>query len=247
MAEGLRFRPERDRRSAWRTLGPMSLLFVLAALGLVLRATCRPDDAGVLVEVRGDVPRPGFHQLEEPTLAAAVAAAGGDPEGLPATPLHGGDQVVVGPGGAHVSPTSDPLLVGLPVDPNTADAGALASLPGVGPVAAESIVAERPYACMDDLTRVRGLGPSTVADLAPWLRLPATCPPADPVDLNTASAADLEALPGIGPVTAARIVVDRDERGPYRTLDELIRVDGIGPATVEGLRARARTSPPAPR
>ena len=53
--------------------------------------------------------------------------------------------------------------------------------------------------------------------------------------MNQATAAELERLPGIGPVTAARIVVDRAEHGPYPTLDDLRRVPGIGPATVENL------------
>ena len=49
-------------------------------------------------------------------------------------------------------------------------------------------------------------------------------------DLNTATAAELEQLPGVGPVLAARIVVDRDEHGPFDTLEALERVPGVGPA-----------------
>jgi competence ComEA-like helix-hairpin-helix protein len=59
------------------------------------------------------------------------------------------------------------------------------------------------------------------------------------VDLNSASAAELELLPGIGPVTASSIVQDRAENGPYRTLEELDRVSGIGPKTIERIRDRA--------
>lgn len=57
-----------------------------------------------------------------------------------------------------------------------------------------------------------------------------------PVDLNRASVADLAALPGIGERTAQRIVDDREAKGPFRTVDELDRVRGIGPRTVEKLR-----------
>ncbi len=50
------------------------------------------------------------------------------------------------------------------------------------------------------------------------------------VDLNTAGVADLDALPGIGPVLAQRIVDHRSEQGPFRSVEELDDVPGIGPA-----------------
>lgn len=56
------------------------------------------------------------------------------------------------------------------------------------------------------------------------------------VSINAADASALDALPGIGPVTAERIVADREASGPYATLDDLDRVSGIGPATIEALR-----------
>jgi competence protein ComEA len=49
------------------------------------------------------------------------------------------------------------------------------------------------------------------------------------VDLNSASAQELDALPGIGPVLAQRIVAHRDEQGPFRSVDQLDDVPGIGP------------------
>jgi competence ComEA-like helix-hairpin-helix protein len=57
------------------------------------------------------------------------------------------------------------------------------------------------------------------------------------VDINAATAAELEALPGIGPVLAARIIAHREANGPFARTDGLLAVDGIGPATYEGLRA----------
>ncbi len=56
------------------------------------------------------------------------------------------------------------------------------------------------------------------------------------VNLNTASAAELEALPGIGATKAAAIVSDREANGPYASVDDLSRVTGIGEKTVDGLR-----------
>lgn len=54
-------------------------------------------------------------------------------------------------------------------------------------------------------------------------------PPAAPVDVNTADSVALEALPGIGPALAHRILVDRAVRGGYASLADFGRVPGIGP------------------
>lgn len=56
------------------------------------------------------------------------------------------------------------------------------------------------------------------------------------ININRASASELEALPGVGPATADSIVRDRETNGPFASVDELTRVSGIGPATVEKLR-----------
>ena len=59
---------------------------------------------------------------------------------------------------------------------------------------------------------------------------------ATPVNLNTANAAQLDALPGVGPATAAAIISDRDEHGPFRSVNDLGRVRGIGDAKLDQLR-----------
>jgi len=53
------------------------------------------------------------------------------------------------------------------------------------------------------------------------------------VNINTASAAQLEALPGIGPALAGKIIEDRRRRGPFRRVEDLVRVPGIGPRTLK--------------
>jgi len=62
---------------------------------------------------------------------------------------------------------------------------------------------------------------------------------AGPVDLNRASAAELEALPGVGPATAAAIVAHREQHGPFATVDDLLDVRGIGEAKLEQIRPLA--------
>lgn len=57
------------------------------------------------------------------------------------------------------------------------------------------------------------------------------------LNLNTASAEELEALPGIGPALARSIVEYREEHGPFASVDELTAVSGIGEAKLEAIRA----------
>ncbi|MDZ7884822.1 MAG: ComEA family DNA-binding protein [Mycobacterium sp.] len=64
----------------------------------------------------------------------------------------------------------------------------------------------------------------------------ATAAPGAPVNLNTATPEDLDALPGVGPVTAAAIIAWREANGRFTSVDQLSEVDGIGPARLDKLR-----------
>ncbi len=161
---------------------------------------------------------------------------------------------------------SAPLAPGERLDPNIASEEELDRLPGIGPAAARAIVESRsadgPFADVGALTRVRGIGPATVERLAPLLTLErggggsrarragATTPrtagaassanqrAAGPIDLNGATAGELEQVRGIGPALAARIIARRDEVGGFARVEDLIEVRGIGPATLESMRGR---------
>ena len=65
---------------------------------------------------------------------------------------------------------------------------------------------------------------------------PAAGSPSAPVDLNSATAEQLDALPGIGPVTAQKIIDYRQAHGPFRSVDDLDAIPGIGPSRIENLR-----------
>ena len=58
-----------------------------------------------------------------------------------------------------------------------------------------------------------------------------------PIDVNAATPEDLAAVPGLSPRLAISVVADRMRKGPFKSLDDLTRVRGIGPARL----ARART------
>lgn len=66
------------------------------------------------------------------------------------------------------------------------------------------------------------------------------------VELNSASQADLESLPGIGPSRAQAILEYRERHGPFRRIEELRRIKGIGPKTVDALRDELTVTAPKP-
>jgi competence protein ComEA len=59
-----------------------------------------------------------------------------------------------------------------------------------------------------------------------------------PISLATATAAELDTIDGIGPVTAEDIINFREEHGGLSSVDQLDQISGIGPATMEALRER---------
>lgn len=68
-------------------------------------------------------------------------------------------------------------------------------------------------------------------------------PPPGPLDVNSATAAELEGLPGIGPVTAAAIVEHRERLGPFGSVESLGDVSGIGPVKLSRIEHLVTVSP----
>jgi competence ComEA-like helix-hairpin-helix protein len=61
-------------------------------------------------------------------------------------------------------------------------------------------------------------------------------PPAAPINLNTATSDELQQVPGIGPVTAEKILQMRKAYGPFKSVDDLRAIKGIGPKRLEKMR-----------
>ena len=140
------------------------------------------------------------------------------------------------------------------VDLDRAPAAELARLPKVGPALARTIVAYReahgPFGELSGLDPVPGIGPGLLAALAPHAAFSgrprprastlapggAQAGPGAPLDLNSATAGDLDRLPGIGPAKAQAIVAYRDSHGPFRSGADLAGVPGIGPALAARLQ-----------
>ncbi|MGE3808997.1 MAG: ComEA family DNA-binding protein [Gemmataceae bacterium] len=148
------------------------------------------------------------------------------------------------------------------IDLNRAERAELVQVPGLGEGLADRILerrAQRPFQKLDDLLAVPGIGPARLEKLRAFVFVgteaavgaafveiePRVDPelPAQPrIDINRASLKELDDLPGIGPKLAERIIKERQHQ-PFKSVDDLQRVDGIGPKTVEKLRARATVGP----
>ncbi len=147
------------------------------------------------------------------------------------------------------------------IDLNRADRAQLLQLPGVGAGLAGRIEEYRrrhgEFRSVDDLRRVGGVGPVLLERLRPlvWVKPPERedgeevpypsapaaperpgkkVPPAGRIDVNRATAAELQRLPGIGPKLAARIILAR-EKQPFRRVEDLQKVSGIKAKTLEKL------------
>ena len=193
--------------------------------------------AAVLVVGWTWVDRPRVEQVPpEPTGAASLTdqappAPSGTPAGTApgAAPTTGGEVVV-----SVVGQVARPGLVSLPAGSRVADALTAAGglLPDADPAAVnaaalltdgQQIAVGVPGAPVSAGARGSGAGNGSAGGLLP---------------LNSATVADLDALPGIGPVLAQRIVDHRSAHGPFTSVEQLDDVSGIGPAISAQLAER---------
>ena len=245
-SDGLSFRVQAPVRSPRSDQGPLIALLLVVLGGIALTRSLWEGQVpeGALVEVLGDVPRPGLHLVPLPaTVHAALAAAGLDDPPADTRPVPPGRRVRFDGRFAFVEPPSDPLLVGLPIDIDTAEASAFEAIPGVGAKSAARIVSDRlargSYRSIDDLGRVPGVTQAMVERIRPF----AVARGRAAIDPNTAPAERLQLLQGIGPVLAERIVEHRRVRGPFADVDALSGVPGVSVALVDRLREQLVVDP----
>ena len=137
-----------------------------------------------------------------------------------------------------------------PADLNTATEARLEELPGIGAVSAKKIIAGRPYKSVDELSK-SGIPAATIDKIKSLVTVAeskastkASKPSAadvktGPADLNTATEAQLEELPGIGAASAKKIIAGR----PYKSVDELSK-SGIPAATIDKIKSQVTLAKP---
>ena len=146
------------------------------------------------------------------------------------------------------------------INVNTADASSLQKVNRIGAVKAQAIIEHRtengPFQSLNDLTNVKGIGSATIENFRAagfcaeesegspeptehQNDSPSTAsesPDSNCTNVNTANASSLQSVSRIGAVKAQSIINYRSEFGPFQSLNDLARVKGIGPATVENFR-----------
>lgn len=150
------------------------------------------------------------------------------------------------------------------INVNTASQSQLETLPGIGPSKAAAIIEYRTtngaFAGLSQLDAVPGIGPATLQKITPLVvfdgdnspvvasesapsgeTIPQAADSAGAININTASQAELQSLPGIGPSKAVAIIQDRETNGTFAHCGQLTRVRGVGASTAANIATRCIT------
>lgn len=252
--------PARPPLLQWRTGGiALAVVLVVAAAWWAvtwLTAPAAPSAAPLVgTAVSGAASTGGLDGETGPAEVSVADAA----QGPGAASVHSGTpDADGGPSGAvrvHVvGEVARPGVVDLPAGARVADAvraaggatdGARTERINLAAPVADGQQVLVPDAQTDDAALAGGGPAATPAGLGAARATPGATGPADPagaatgdgrVDLNTADAATLETLPGVGPATAEKIIAHREVVGPFTGLQDLDAVPGIGPASLARLQ-----------
>lgn len=169
------------------------------------------------------------------TIASGDERADGAASAAPASPASPASAASTSPATivvAVVGQVVHPGLVTLPAGARVSDAISAAggALPGADLTTIN--IARK----LSDGEQIAVGIPSTAGGSATGAAQPDQGGAAQPVNLNSAGLADLDALPGIGPVLAQRIIDFREENGPFASVDELANVSGVGPSILEKIK-----------
>jgi competence protein ComEA len=178
------------------------------------------------------IDRPAVEHLPPAVTTAPVTTTpetGAVVDTSPRAAPSGGGTVVV----SVIGQVASPGLVTLPAGARVADALAAAGglLPGADPAAVNAA------ALLSDGQQIAVGVPGAAA---PATGSGGAAAPGGLLDLNSATVTDLDALPGIGPVLAQRIIDHRTAQGPFTSVEQLDDVSGIGPAIYADLAQRVR-------
>ena len=143
------------------------------------------------------------------------------------------------------------------IDINKADIETLSKLPGIGPVKSKAIVDYREkngeFKSLIELTNVKGIGKKTLVKLLPYLEMigdsaevttflssEETKPIMEKVNINTALFSELITLTGIGEGKANAIIEYRKTNGPFKSIEEIKNVKGIGEGIYQKIKDKIK-------
>lgn len=213
-------------RAGLERLSPRARVGVVSAVALVLAvAVWRFWPAAPAPEI-------AFDEVAE--AGEAEVSAAGSVETSEAAPV----SAVVHVAGAVLRPGVYSLPIGARVSDAVATAGGALGSAAADAVNLARIVADGERIYIPTQEEADGVA-AAAGGAAPWSGEPAATGAASAggtIDVNRATAAELEELPGVGPATAQKIVDDREANGPFTKPEDLMRVPGIGAKKFEAMR-----------
>lgn len=213
-----------------RWVGAAAGVAALVAVGWLAVGASLPGE--VVIE-RGDA------AVREAPATEGVDDGGDDVEGAaPQTPAEGAVPPTVHVDGAVASPG---VYVLEGDDPRVADAvEAAGSLVDGADTSSLNLAARVEDAMKVHVPREGEEAVAPPSEGAAPSAAAASSEPSAPVNLNTATAEELQTLPGVGEATAAAILEDRDANGPFTSVEDVMRVSGIGEKKFAKMRGRLR-------